>query len=205
MSVRDCTRLFSREVVEPFVRSYAQGLTPSPCVGCNARAKVPALLQAAGEAGCARVATGHYARIAQVLPPGDAGAEDAAPAGADAPADGAPPRDGMGGAVAAPGAPADVVGAAPAAAAAGGAPCRADGARRAQGPKLHAGAAFAGAACAAGASPGGHDQGRSARDGGRLGAGGGGKARQPGHLLHRGRLPPVSAGARRAGRAGPHR
>ncbi len=113
--VRDCTRLFSREVVEPFVRSYAQGLTPSPCVGCNARAKVPALFQAADEAGCTHVATGHYARIAQVLPPGDTGTEDAAPVGADAPADGAPPRDGMGGAVAAPGAPADVVGAAPAA------------------------------------------------------------------------------------------
>lgn len=67
---RDCSGLFEREVVEPFARSYACGLTPSPCVGCNARCKLPALLDAADELGCRAVATGHYARIAQLAESG---------------------------------------------------------------------------------------------------------------------------------------
>lgn len=64
-TVRDSTAVFQRCVVEPFVRDYATGLTPSPCVGCNATCKVPELLVAADELGCSHVATGHYARIAQ--------------------------------------------------------------------------------------------------------------------------------------------
>lgn len=63
---RPCAELFERCVVEPFVRGYAAGLTPSPCVGCNARCKLPALLEAAAECGCDRVATGHYARIVRL-------------------------------------------------------------------------------------------------------------------------------------------
>ena len=63
---RDCTAPFEQQVIEPFVRAYAEGLTPSPCVGCNAHAKMPALLQAADDLGCASVATGHYARIARL-------------------------------------------------------------------------------------------------------------------------------------------
>lgn len=62
----DCADLFAREVVEPFVDAYAQGLTPSPCVKCNANAKIPALLAAADEHGCDSIAAGHYARIVQV-------------------------------------------------------------------------------------------------------------------------------------------
>ncbi|WP_080799459.1 tRNA 2-thiouridine(34) synthase MnmA [Arabiibacter massiliensis] len=61
-----CTGLFERCVVEPFARAYAEGLTPSPCVGCNARCKMPALAEAADAHGCERIATGHYARIAQL-------------------------------------------------------------------------------------------------------------------------------------------
>ncbi|MGI6104914.1 MAG: tRNA 2-thiouridine(34) synthase MnmA [Raoultibacter sp.] len=60
---RDCTALFEREVVKPFVEDYAHGLTPSPCVQCNARAKIPALFEVARELACEKVATGHYARI----------------------------------------------------------------------------------------------------------------------------------------------
>ena len=63
---RDCTAPFEQQVIEPFVRAYAEGLTPSPCVGCNAHAKMPGLLQAADDLGCASVATGHYARIARL-------------------------------------------------------------------------------------------------------------------------------------------
>lgn len=63
--VRDCTELFSREVVCPFVEAYAAGLTPSPCVGCNVSCKIPSLIDAAEEYGCAFVATGHYARVVE--------------------------------------------------------------------------------------------------------------------------------------------
>ena len=33
---RDCAGAFERQVVAPFVDAYARGLTPSPCVECNA-------------------------------------------------------------------------------------------------------------------------------------------------------------------------
>lgn len=62
-----CTGLFERCVVEPFVDAYAHGFTPSPCVACNARCKMPALVEAADAHGCAHIATGHYARIAQLV------------------------------------------------------------------------------------------------------------------------------------------
>lgn len=62
----DCVDAFECAVVNPFVSSYTDGLTPSPCVGCNARCKVPALLEAATANGCDRIATGHYARIVRM-------------------------------------------------------------------------------------------------------------------------------------------
>ncbi len=65
-AVFDATEQFERVVVQPFVEGYAAGLTPSPCVGCNALCKIPSLCEAADELGCEFVATGHYARIAQV-------------------------------------------------------------------------------------------------------------------------------------------
>ena len=57
---------FERCVVGPFVESYEQGLTPSPCICCNARCKMPALLEAAAAHGCGKIATGHYARVARL-------------------------------------------------------------------------------------------------------------------------------------------
>lgn len=63
-AVRRCEESFERCVVAPFVESYAAGLTPSPCVGCNAQVKIPELLAAADVLGCGKVATGHYARVA---------------------------------------------------------------------------------------------------------------------------------------------
>ena len=62
--VVDCSSEFAERVIDPFVASYASGLTPSPCVGCNAQAKIPFLLEAADSLGCAYVATGHYACLA---------------------------------------------------------------------------------------------------------------------------------------------
>ena len=63
--VIDCVACFSRQVISPFIEDYQKGLTPSPCVGCNASCKIPSLLAAANDLGCSFVSTGHYARIEQ--------------------------------------------------------------------------------------------------------------------------------------------
>jgi tRNA-specific 2-thiouridylase len=54
---------FRATVVDPFVSAYASGSTPSPCVACNQHVKLGRLVQLADALGCARIATGHYARI----------------------------------------------------------------------------------------------------------------------------------------------
>ncbi len=54
---------FRREVVEPFVESYAAGRTPNPCVLCNPRVKLHLLQREADRLGAAWIATGHYARL----------------------------------------------------------------------------------------------------------------------------------------------
>ena len=59
----DMRQVFQEEVIAPFIASYEEGRTPNPCVGCNRSIKFGALLQRAEELGCARLATGHYARL----------------------------------------------------------------------------------------------------------------------------------------------
>jgi tRNA-specific 2-thiouridylase len=54
---------FERDVVQPFVNSYLNGETPSPCVACNSRLKFASLDKLATSLGCEKVATGHYARV----------------------------------------------------------------------------------------------------------------------------------------------
>jgi len=57
-------REFNDGVLQPFLRSYLQGRTPSPCVDCNNVVKFGALLgRARFMYDCEAVATGHYARI----------------------------------------------------------------------------------------------------------------------------------------------
>ena len=58
----DMRREFQSGVIDPFVRAYEGGRTPNPCVLCNRAVKFGALLRKAEELGCARLATGHYAR-----------------------------------------------------------------------------------------------------------------------------------------------
>jgi tRNA-specific 2-thiouridylase len=55
--------LFKERVVEHFVQEYLRGRTPNPCIRCNTLVRFPALLAAAEEFGCDRLATGHHARI----------------------------------------------------------------------------------------------------------------------------------------------
>ncbi|HZO63353.1 MAG TPA: tRNA 2-thiouridine(34) synthase MnmA [Gaiellaceae bacterium] len=56
---------FRRAVVEPFVRGYRRGETPNPCTRCNGGFRFAQLLRFARRAGADRLATGHYARIAE--------------------------------------------------------------------------------------------------------------------------------------------
>jgi len=55
---------FTRIVIQPFIRSYSQGLTPNPCVVCNALIKFDQMLQYANKHDIDYIATGHYAAIA---------------------------------------------------------------------------------------------------------------------------------------------
>ncbi len=61
----DLREEFRRAVVTPFVRGYARGETPNPCIRCNGSFRFAELLAFARRAGCDRLATGHYARIAE--------------------------------------------------------------------------------------------------------------------------------------------
>jgi tRNA-specific 2-thiouridylase len=61
----DLREEFRRAVVTPFVRGYARGETPNPCIRCNGDFRFAELLAFARRAGAARLATGHYARIVQ--------------------------------------------------------------------------------------------------------------------------------------------
>jgi tRNA-specific 2-thiouridylase len=61
----DYAEVFGREVVDRFVGAYAAGETPNPCVACNQHLKFDALLRdVVAKFGAARLATGHYARVA---------------------------------------------------------------------------------------------------------------------------------------------
>ena len=61
----DLREEFRRAVVSPFVRGYAHGLTPNPCIRCNGSFRFAELLAFAERAGAERLATGHYARIVE--------------------------------------------------------------------------------------------------------------------------------------------
>lgn len=55
---------FEATVIDDFIREYAAGRTPNPCVRCNQHIKFALFLERARALGAERVATGHYARIA---------------------------------------------------------------------------------------------------------------------------------------------
>src|SRR2546427_7630736 len=58
----DLREEFRRAVVMPFVKGYAGGETPNPCIRCNGSFRFAELLEFAERAGASRLATGHYAR-----------------------------------------------------------------------------------------------------------------------------------------------
>ena len=61
----DLREEFRRAVVAPFVRGYARGTTPNPCIRCNGGFRFAELLAFARRAGASKLATGHYARIVE--------------------------------------------------------------------------------------------------------------------------------------------
>jgi tRNA-uridine 2-sulfurtransferase len=54
---------FHEKVIQPFVRGYLSGTTPSPCVLCNTHVKFDLFHQKAIAIGADKIATGHYARV----------------------------------------------------------------------------------------------------------------------------------------------
>ena len=61
----DLRERFRAEVVDTFLDGYAAGRTPNPCVRCNGEVRFDSMLELADALGAARLATGHYARIAR--------------------------------------------------------------------------------------------------------------------------------------------
>jgi tRNA-specific 2-thiouridylase len=59
----DLEKEFRAGVVDPFLRGYAEGRTPNPCVLCNGELRIDAMIALAERLGAARLATGHYARL----------------------------------------------------------------------------------------------------------------------------------------------
>jgi tRNA-specific 2-thiouridylase len=62
----DETDAFESTIIEHFVSSYMQGLTPNPCVECNREMKFGKLLDKAQVLGADYLATGHYARLEKI-------------------------------------------------------------------------------------------------------------------------------------------
>lgn len=61
--VLDLKKEFKELIVDNFINSYKQGLTPNPCVLCNKYFKFGLLYEKAKELGYSYIATGHYVKI----------------------------------------------------------------------------------------------------------------------------------------------
>ena len=61
--VLDVGELFQREIIDYFVDSYLQGLTPNPCAYCNRLIKFGIFFEKLKSLGINHLATGHYARL----------------------------------------------------------------------------------------------------------------------------------------------
>ena len=64
--VKNAFDSFREYVTEPFVREYACGRTPNPCVECNRYVKWDEMMQAAQHMGANYIATGHYATVTRL-------------------------------------------------------------------------------------------------------------------------------------------
>lgn len=62
-SVVDFSEKFKEYVIDQFIYSYENGITPNPCIVCNRHLKFDELFQYAMSLGYDVIATGHYVRI----------------------------------------------------------------------------------------------------------------------------------------------
>ncbi len=60
--VLELVEAFRTNVIDYFIESYREGLTPNPCIACNDHIKFGSLLEHADALDCTLIATGHYAR-----------------------------------------------------------------------------------------------------------------------------------------------
>ncbi len=65
LHILDLEQEFKKGVVDVFLDGHRRGLTPNPCIGCNREIKFGKLIELADQLGCEKLATGHYARVAQ--------------------------------------------------------------------------------------------------------------------------------------------
>ncbi|MCM1273364.1 MAG: tRNA 2-thiouridine(34) synthase MnmA [Clostridium sp.] len=64
-SVFNFSGKFKECVIDRFVSSYENGMTPNPCINCNRHLKFDELFRACRELGYDYIATGHYAQISR--------------------------------------------------------------------------------------------------------------------------------------------
>lgn len=57
------TDSFKEKIIDKFVKTYENGMTPNPCIDCNRYMKFDRLYERAKVLGCDYIVTGHYARI----------------------------------------------------------------------------------------------------------------------------------------------
>jgi len=79
----DCKEQFKTNVIQDFIKCYANCKTPNPCIECNRYMKFGFMFEKAKELGCNYIATGHYAKTEYsekygrwVLKKSNAGAKD---------------------------------------------------------------------------------------------------------------------------------
>lgn len=58
---------FRESVIDYFTGEYLKGRTPNPCIACNRYVKWEALLSRSLSIGAGYIATGHYARVVQLI------------------------------------------------------------------------------------------------------------------------------------------
>jgi tRNA-uridine 2-sulfurtransferase len=68
LKIIDARKKFKKEVVGYFLKEYAAGRTPNPCIFCNENLKFKILFELADKLRADYVATGHYARLRREFP-----------------------------------------------------------------------------------------------------------------------------------------
>lgn len=63
LTILDLSSEFQTRVVDYFIHAYGRGITPNPCLVCNAAIKFGPLLEKALQMNAGALATGHYARL----------------------------------------------------------------------------------------------------------------------------------------------